>query len=78
MPGITRGTLLRAMLVYRRVYGRGQLQFITASTYCRIPVFLSDRFRRYFVERLEEVREHLHFLLIGWVLMPERVAGSHL
>ena len=59
------------MPVYHRVYSRGQLQFITASTYRRVPVFLSDRFRRYFVERLEEVREQLHFLLIGWVLMPE-------
>ena len=29
------------------------------------------RFRRCFVRRLDEVRQEWHFLLIGWVLMPE-------
>jgi len=59
------------MPVYHRVYTPGQLQFITASTYRRTPVFLSDRFRNCFVQKLEEVRRELHFLLAGWVLMPE-------
>jgi len=59
------------MPFYHRVYGPGELQFITTSTYRRTPLFLSDRFRRCFVQRLEEVRQELHFLLIGWVLMPE-------
>jgi REP element-mobilizing transposase RayT len=36
-----------------------------------MPLFLSDRFRGCFVQRLEEVRQQLHFLLVGWVLMPE-------
>ena len=31
----------------------------------------SNRFRRCSVERLEEVRQELHFLLIGWVLAPD-------
>ena len=35
-----------AMPFYHRVYRRGELQFITASTYRRTPLFLSDRFRR--------------------------------
>ena len=59
------------MPFYHRVYSPGELQFITTSTYRRTPLFLSDRFRRCFVQRLEEVRQELHFLLIGWVLMPE-------
>jgi len=45
---------LRAMLLYRRFYGPGELPFLTASTYPRIPVFRSERFRRCFVQKLEE------------------------
>ena len=56
---------------YHRFYCPGELQFLTASTYRRIPVFRSERFRRCFVQRLEEVRQELHFLLVGWVVMPE-------
>lgn len=59
------------MPLYHRVYSPGEFQFITASTYRRTPLFLSDHFRRCFVHRLEEVRQELHFLLAGWVLMPE-------
>jgi REP element-mobilizing transposase RayT len=40
-------------------------------TYRRAPLFLSERFRRCFVQRLEEVRQELKFLLLGWVLMPD-------
>jgi putative transposase len=49
----------------------GQLQFIATTTYRRAPLFLSERFCRSFVQRLEEVRQELNFLLIGWVLMPD-------
>jgi REP element-mobilizing transposase RayT len=59
------------MAIYKRTYSPGQLQFVTTSTYRRTPLFLSQRFCRCFVQRLEEVRQELHFLLIGWVLMPE-------
>ena len=59
------------MPLYHRTYSPGQLQFITTSTYRRAPVFLSHRFCHCFVQRLEEVRQELKFLLIGWVLMPE-------
>ncbi|MGO8733905.1 MAG: transposase [Terriglobia bacterium] len=59
------------MPIYHRPYSPGQLQFITTSTNRRAPVFLSQRFCRCFVQRLEEVRQELGFLLIGWVLMPE-------
>jgi hypothetical protein len=43
------------MPFYHRVYTPGQLQFIT-STYRRTQLFLADRFRRCFVQRLEEVQ----------------------
>jgi len=57
------------------VYGRhsepGELQFITTSTYRRLKLFASDRFRYTLVEVLREVRRETGFPLIGWVLMPE-------
>ena len=61
----------RRMPIYHRTYSPGGLQFITTSTYRRAPVFLSPPFCHYFVERLEEVRQKMHCLLIGWLLMPE-------
>jgi putative transposase len=59
------------MLIYHRTYSPGELQFITSSTYRRAQVFRSPRFCEYFVQRLEEVRQKMNCLLIGWVLMPE-------
>ena len=59
------------MPFYKRHYSPGQLQFITTSTYRRAPLFLSERFRRGFVETLAELRKEMGFLLVGWVLMPD-------
>ncbi len=59
------------MPVYHQFYSPGELQFITASTYRRAPIFLSDRFRRCFAKRLDELREKFRFLLLDWVLMPD-------
>ena len=70
------GILLPAVPIYHRVYAPGELQFLTSSTYRRAPVFLSDRFRHCFVERLEEVRRERNFLLVGWVLMREQKPGA--
>ncbi len=50
------------MPFYHRVYSPGELQFITISTYRRTPLFLSDRFRRCFVQRLEEVPQELDYM----------------
>ncbi len=50
----------------KRTYSPGQLQFITTSVYRRAPLFLSERFCRCFVQRIEEVRQELKFLLLGW------------
>jgi hypothetical protein len=59
------------MPFYKRTYSPGQLQFITTSTYRRAPLFLSERFCGCFVQRIEEVRQELKLLLLGWVLMPD-------
>ena len=59
------------MPLHKRHYNPGQLQFITASTYRRAPLFLSECFRGGFVETLAQVRQEMTFLLIGWVLMPD-------
>jgi hypothetical protein len=32
------------MPIYHRIYGPGELQFITTGTYRRAPVFFSPRF----------------------------------
>ncbi len=69
--GTSTSILSGRMPFYERTYTPGHLQFITASTYRRAPLFLSDRFRRYFVQRLDEVRQEFKFLLLGWVLMPD-------
>jgi REP element-mobilizing transposase RayT len=47
------------------------LQFITASTYRRAPLFLSERFSGGFVETLAQARPEMTCLLIGWVLRPD-------
>ncbi|HET7840623.1 MAG TPA: transposase [Terriglobia bacterium] len=52
-------------------FAPGQLQFITASTYRRVPLFCSPRFSREFVKVLETLRREFKFHLLGWVLMPE-------
>src|SRR5947208_9563960 len=54
-----------------RYFASGQLQFITASTYRRAPLFLSSRFCRIFVAALEEDRREFEFRLLGWVPMPD-------
>lgn len=56
---------------YHRHYEPGQLQFITTSTYQRAQLFLSPRFRNCFARKLSELRDEMHFLIVGWVLMPE-------
>jgi len=54
-----------------RYFHPGQLQYITASTYHRTPLFASPRFCREFVQVLGELRREMGFLLLGWVLMPD-------
>lgn len=60
------------MVSHQRHFGPGQLQFLTASTYRRAPLFLSPRLAQEFVAVLEELRAEFKFLLLGWVLMPDQ------
>lgn len=59
------------MPIYGHHYERGQLQFITTSTYRRHRLFTCQRFCWTFVETLRQLRGETGFLLIGWVLMPD-------
>ncbi len=47
------------------------LHFITASTYRRVRLFDSPRFRKRFIETLDQLRTEFDFRLVGYVLMPE-------
>ncbi len=71
LRGVAGAILTPIVPVYRRHFLPGQLQFITASTYCRAKLFESERFRQDFVEVLQQLRQEMGFRLIGWVLMPE-------
>ena len=51
------------MPIYPRPYRPGELPFLTTRTYRRAQVFLSPRFCRDFLERLEEVRQKTNCLL---------------
>lgn len=55
----------------RHYYGLSHLHYLTSSTYRRAPLFDSPRFRRHFIQTLEELRRQLQFKLVGYVLMPE-------
>ena len=57
----------------QRLYGRGDLHFITFSCYRRRPLLGTPRARYQFVKILDQVRSRHHFQLIGYVVMPEHV-----
>ena len=57
----------------QRLYGRGDLHFITFSCYRRRPLLGMPRSRYQFVKILDQVRSRHHFQLIGYVIMPEHV-----
>lgn len=54
-----------------RYFARGELQFITSSTYRRAQLFSSPRCCGEFVKALQAVRAEFRFYLLGWVLMPD-------
>ncbi|HWW13236.1 MAG TPA: transposase [Candidatus Dormibacteraeota bacterium] len=56
-----------------RCYGQGYLHYITTSCYqCRPLLDLPSR-RDLFLEVLEHVRRRYHFVVVGYVVMPEHV-----
>lgn len=57
----------------KRYYGRGDLHFVTFSCYRRQPFLGAADARDGFVRALEQVRSKKHFLLLGYVVMPEHV-----
>lgn len=57
----------------KRVYGRGDLHFITFSCYHRLPLLASPQARGVFVQVLDRVRNEYGFKLVGYVVMPEHV-----
>ncbi len=55
-----------------RCYGQGYLHYITTSCYQRRPLLDADR-RDLFLEVLEHVRRRYHFVVVGYVVMPELI-----
>jgi putative transposase len=56
-----------------RYYGAGYLHFITTSCYQRRALLGSQRDRDLFLQVLERVRRRYHFVVVGYVVMPEHV-----
>ena len=56
-----------------RYYGAGYLHFITTSCYQRRPLLGSPQSRDLFLQVLERVRKRYHFVVVGYVVMPEHV-----
>ena len=57
----------------KRFYGAGDLHYITFSCYQRRPLLGSVQSRDLFLKVLEQVRRRYHFVVIGYVVMPEHV-----
>ena len=57
----------------RRLYGRGDLHFVTFSCYRRRRYLGTHRARHRFVKILNQVRSQFRFLLIGYAVMPEHM-----
>jgi len=57
----------------QRLYGRGDLHFVTVSCYRRRPLLGAARARHCFVQILDQVRSRHRFQPIGYVVMPEHV-----
>lgn len=57
----------------KRYYGNGDLHFLTFSCYHRQPLLGTAAARNLFAETLEELRIRHHFLVVGYVVMPEHV-----
>ena len=56
-----------------RCYGQGYLHYITTSCYKQRPLLALASRRDLFLEVLEHVRRRYHFVVVGYVVMPEHV-----
>src|SRR5208282_6824513 len=57
----------------RRYYGAGYSHFITTSCYHRRALLGTPQNRDLFLAVLEQVRRRYHFVVVGYVVMPEHV-----
>lgn len=57
----------------RRIEHPGHGRYLTFSCYRRLPLFLNDRIKDAFVDRLALTKTSLGFRLYAWVIMPEHV-----
>jgi len=57
----------------KRYYGQGHLHFVTFSCYRPLSLLGTVRARNLFVKELGRVRREYRFLLVGFVVMPNRV-----
>ena len=57
----------------KRYHGAGHLHFITCSCYRRQPWLGTPRRRDLFLTVLEQVRRRYHFVVAGYVVMPEHI-----
>ena len=55
----------------RHFYGEGHYHYLTENIYRRARIFDSDRFKRKFVQTLDDLRAELGFKIFAYVLMPE-------
>jgi|SRR5579859_1990192 len=56
-----------------RIYGHGDLHFITFSCYGRLPLLGEGSARDVFLATLERMRARYRFKVTGFVVMPEHV-----
>ena len=57
----------------KRYYGAGDLHFITCSCYRRQPLLGTAGRRDLLLTVLERVRKRYEFVVVGYVVMPERI-----
>ena len=55
----------------KRYYGTGGLHFITCSCYRRQPFLGTAERRDLLLTVLEQMRQRYHFVVVGYVVMPE-------
>ena len=56
-----------------RTYGAHHLHFITCSCYRRLPFLRTARSRDRFLAIVEQTRASYHFVVAGYVVMPEHI-----
>jgi putative transposase len=57
----------------KRIYGQGDLHFITFSCYRRLPLLNHIASRNIFLQELSLIRTEMDFRLVGYVVMPNHV-----